>query len=131
MARILIADDSPRNRLLLRHALADAGHTLLEAPDGDTALAMAIAHRPHLAILDIEMPGRSGLEACRAIRRQPGLAGVRVIVNTGRGLPSDAADARAAGADAFLAKPFRPAQLVAAVAALLGEAELQPGPAIA
>ncbi len=116
MARILVADDAAPLRLLLRRALEGAGHAVVEAADGEHALALAVAHRPRVAILDVRMPGRTGLEVCRAIRRQSALRETRVIVNTGNGLPADAADAHAAGADAFLEKPFRFARLLDLVA---------------
>ena len=122
MARILVADDLPPLRRLLRLALEGAGHAVLEAADGEQALAAAVSHRPHLAILDVRMPRRTGLEVCRAIRRQPAMGGTRVIVATGNGLPADAADARAAGADAFLEKPLRMARLLDLVIGLTTEA---------
>ena len=114
MARILVADDEHGIRALLRLTLVPAGHSVVEAADGDEALALARTHRPDIVILDVWMPGLSGLDVCRAIRADSSLAGTRVIIASGHA--SDA-DALAAGADAVFAKPFSPARLLAAVEA--------------
>ncbi len=112
MATILIADDEPRIRLLLRSILSGDGHEVVEAADGEAALAAARAHRPAVAILDVQMPGPSGLEVCRSLRADPDLVGTAVVIAS-----ADAAEAHAvaAGAAAFLAKPFSVRRLLATV----------------
>ena len=112
MATVLIADDDARIRLLLRSILRGEGHAVIEAADGDAGLAAVRAHRPAVAILDVQMPGPSGLEVCRAIRAAPDLAGTAVVIAS-----ADAAEAHAAaaGAAAFLAKPFSVQRLLATV----------------
>ena len=108
---ILVADDAPSVRKLLRLILEPA-HIVIEAGDGDQALRQLIDHRPDLAILDVAMPAKTGLEVCRQIRQDPRLSGTGVIVITANGTPNDRAAALAAGADDFLPKPFSPGSIV-------------------
>ena len=112
MATVLIADDAPRVRQLLGVVLRGAGHKVEEVADGDAALAAIRGRRPAVAVLDVVMPGRSGLEVCRQVRADPALADVRVLLVSAN---ATAAEAAAAGAAAFLAKPFSPANLRAVV----------------
>ena len=121
MASILIADDSPPMRTLLRVTLRGGDHDIVEARDGDEALALLAVHRPTLAVLDVTMPGRTGLEVCSAVRADPALALMRLVVISANGLESDARAALAAGADRFLSKPFSPRQLLETVAKLAAE----------
>jgi CheY-like chemotaxis protein len=118
MSKVLIADDSPSMRTLLRMTLRGGDFDVVEARDGDEAVALLATHRPTVAILDVNMPGRTGLEVCRAVRADPGLARTGVVVISANGLESDARAALAAGADQFLSKPFSPRQLIDAVARL-------------
>ena len=118
MARILIADDAPEIRRLLRMVLMLDGHEVVEAADGDEALALLRAHRPSVAVLDVSMPGRTGLDVCRAVRADAGLAGVGLVVASANGLPEDVELALSAGADRFVAKPFAPRRILEAVDAL-------------
>lgn len=112
MARVLIADDEPGIRLLLGKLLRGEGHAVAEAADGDEAIALLGTHRPDVVILDVIMPGRSGLDVCRLIRADPARRAVGVIVVSAN---ATEADAEAAGADLFFAKPFSPRSLLAAV----------------
>lgn len=116
VARILIADDNPRVRALLRHTFAAEDYDVADASNGDEAVIRVAAHRPVVAILDVEMPGRSGLDVCRAIRADPQLEGTGIVVISAN---SSEDAAMAAGADAFMAKPFSPTGLVAVVAELI------------
>lgn len=116
MATILIADDDAHIRQLLRLTLAGNEHEVLEAADGDAALAAVRAHRPTVAILDVQMPGLSGLEVCRLVRADPSFAGTRVMVVSAN---ASEEQATVAGADVFLAKPFSPARLLAVLADLV------------
>ena len=102
--RILVADDAPRLRLLVRRILD--GHEVCAAATGDEALRLLPTACPDVAILDVNMPGRTGLELCREIRCDPAHAGMRVIVISANGAPDNERHAAEAGADAFLAKPF-------------------------
>ncbi len=119
MATILIADDDARIRLLLRSILRGEGHAVVEAADGEAALAAVRAHRPAVAVLDVQMPGRSGLDVCRALRADPQLRGIGVVIVSATATRDDA---ERAGADAFLPKPFSPLRPLAVVGELVGEA---------
>ncbi len=116
MTRILIADDDSRLRALLRCVFAAEDYDVAEAVDGDEAVTQVAAHRPAVAILDVQMPGRTGLAVCRAIRADPQLEGTGVVVISAN---SSEEAAMAAGADAFVAKPFSPARLLAVVVDLV------------
>lgn len=112
MARVLIADDSAQLRLLVRRVLQHGGHEVLEAVDGEAALGVLRAERPDVAVLDVEMPGPSGLDVCRAIRGDADLAAIRLIILSANASSAQAAEA---GADRFVAKPFLASTLLAAV----------------
>ena len=120
MARILIADDSRPIRMLVRRTLSLDGHEIIEAEDGDEALACLLRDRPDVVVLDVIMPGPSGLDVCRRVRADPVLTHIGVIFLTGD-VTSD--ELRLVGADVIFAKPFSPHALLAAVAALAPRAD--------
>ena len=109
---VIIADDEPSNRLLVRATIGADGYHLVEASDGDEAWALIQELHPALVLLDVRMPGRTGLEIMRAIRSDSSLAGTKVIILSASGLASDMTTALAAGADFFLTKPFSPRDLL-------------------
>jgi two-component system cell cycle response regulator DivK len=113
--RILIADDHADNRRILRDLLGSAGFQVLEATTGEEAVAQAEAAVPDLILMDIQLPGIDGYEATRRIKANPALRGIPLIVVTSYALGSDDARALAAGADAYVAKPFSPRALLAKV----------------
>ena len=114
--RLLLVDDNADGRQMMAVALEQAGHTVDCAEDGPTALNAAAALLPHVAILDIGLPGIDGYELARALRvEHPAL---RLIAVTGYGQDTDAAAARAAGFDAHCTKPITVAALLAQIAAL-------------
>lgn len=115
---ILVADDAPHVRKLVR-MIFEPAHHVIEAEDGDQALQLLEAHLSEVAILDVSMPGQTGIEVCRKLRQHRQLASTGVIVITANGAPTDLADALDAGADYFLTKPFSPAVLVQLVDAML------------
>jgi CheY-like chemotaxis protein len=112
VATILICDDEAPMRQLIAASLDGTGHIVLEATDGATAVELARLHRPDALVLDVMLPDRSGLEVLAEIRAEPTLAHVKVIILTARAQRTDHDAAVAAGADRFMAKPFRPSQLV-------------------
>ena len=116
---ILAVDDEEVNRDLLEAILAAEGYRITLATDGPTALTQAAASQPDLILLDLMMPGMSGLETCRRLKQDPATAGVPVIVVTALGQISDKEAALACGADDFVTKPVRPADLLARVRAML------------
>jgi len=117
--RVLICDNEDVMRSLVRDSLAEGEFELLEARDGDQALQLARAEHPDLILLDLMMPGRSGLDVLRELRNDPALADIAVVMLSARALPPDREAVAAAGADYFLAKPFSPMRLVALVDELL------------
>jgi CheY-like chemotaxis protein len=117
VATLLIADDDAHVRRLVHATLRGGGHDVLEAADGDAALAALRAHRPAVAVLDVQMPGRSGLDVCRSVRADPELRDIGVVIVSANAAADDAARA---GADAFVPKPFSPLRLLAAVDELAG-----------
>jgi len=121
MATILIADDEEPIVELVRFTLEDDRVEIVAAFDGVTALEMAYAMSPALAILDVHMPVMSGLEVCRRIRCAPECAQTRVIMLTAAGQHEDRERGLAAGADEYLTKPFSPLELLTLVRALIPE----------
>jgi CheY-like chemotaxis protein len=117
--RVLVADDEEDIRLLVTLAVRKAGCTVVSAvADGTQALVAARADRPDLVVLDVSMPGATGLEVCAALRSDPATGHCRVLLLSAGASPDDIARGLAAGADAYLPKPFTVAGLVAQVRAL-------------
>lgn len=119
---VLICDDEPALRALVRASLP-ASYAIVEACDGDESLEAARRHSPDLIVLDMMMPGRSGLEILAELRREPAFASTPVIMLTARAQATDRAAASEAGADHYLAKPFSPRELRSIVDTLLAAAE--------
>jgi DNA-binding response OmpR family regulator len=119
MARIVVADDDADIRDLVGFKLRQAGHDVETVEDGAAAVAAAQAVRPDLLILDVMMPGMGGLDATRALRLDPALARVPVILLTARAQESDIEQGFGAGADDYVVKPFSPRELASRVAAVL------------
>ncbi len=117
--RILVVDDEAINRELLEAILAQEGFAVELAADGPTALAQATAAPPALVLLDILMPGMSGLEVCRRLKETPATSDVPILVVTAVGQVTTKEAALTSGADDFLTKPVRPDDLRARVAAML------------
>lgn len=118
-ARVLVADDEDDIRLLISLAVRRAGCTVAAAvADGVQALVVARAAPPDLAILDVSMPSATGLQVCAALRDDPVTAGCRVLLLSAGAMPTDVAAGLAAGADAYLPKPFSVAGLADEVRAL-------------
>ena len=116
--RILICDYEPLLRELMRVALV-GDYAFEEAGSVDEAIEAAQAFRPDVALVDVMMPGGSGLEIIRQLSADPELRHARCIVVSAFAGDSDRREAQEAGADAFLAKPFDPDDLSATVEALL------------
>ena len=111
--RVLVADDEDDIRALVGVAVRRAGCALVASEaDGDAALASARTELPDVVVLDVSMPGRTGLEVCAALRDDPATAGIRVLLLSAGASPDDVARGLAAGADAYLPKPFTVAGLV-------------------
>ena len=119
MARILVADDDVDIRELVEFKLSTMGHDIVAVGDGAAAIDACLAEKPDLAVLDVMMPGVSGLDAIRAIRAEPALADLPVILLTARAQESDVETGFDSGADDYITKPFSPRELASRVQALL------------
>ena len=118
--RILVVEDQEDNRQILRDLLANAGYQMIEAEDGEQAIAQAVKHVPDLILMDIQLPLMDGYEATRRIKADPNLKAIPIIVVTSYALSGDEEKARGAGCDAYVVKPYDTGQLEAIVAKLLG-----------
>lgn len=120
-ATVLIADDEPSMRLLLRATIESDQYQVMEAADGDEAWTMIKQHQPAVVLLDVQMPGRTGLEVLAMIRSEPSLAATRVIMLTAKALKADQEVGMTAGANLYLTKPFSPLDLLTRVDEALGQ----------
>lgn len=112
---MLVADDEPSVRLLVQATIEADGYNVVEASDGDEAWTLILEHRPSLVLLDVRMPGRTGLEILRAIKSDPSLVDTKVILLTASAQESDITAGLIAGADFYLTKPFSPRDLLSKV----------------
>jgi len=112
---VVIADDEPSVRMLVQATMEMDRFNLIEAADGDEAWSLIQKHRPSLVLLDVRMPGRTGLEILQEIKAEPKLAGTRVILLTASAQESDINAGLLAGADFYLTKPFSPRDLLSRV----------------
>ena len=121
LATILLVDDDPDIVRLLTMTLQPEGFRLLSASDGNAALEIARAERPDLLLLDWNMPGRNGLEVCRALRAEsdPNIRNVPVVLLTAQVGAEDTAAGFAAGVTDYVTKPFKPAHIRSRVHAWL------------
>lgn len=119
MKTVLITDDEPHMRQLLKFCLARTGARLLLAGGGEEALAMARSQPVDLLVVDVSMPGMDGFATVRALRTMDGCADLPVIMLTARGLADVKAQADEIGVAAFFNKPFSPAELTAEATRLL------------
>jgi two-component system cell cycle response regulator DivK len=113
--RILIIEDHEENRRLLRDLLTSFGYELIEAVTGETGLISAETERPDLILMDIQLPGIDGYEVTRRIKANPALRQIPVIAVTSYALSGDDVKALEAGCDAYVTKPFDPAELLAKI----------------
>lgn len=123
MNTILIADDEESLRLLIRTTLDSPEYTLLEAPDGVSALEVARRELPELLILDWMMPGKNGIEVARELKSDPRTARIAILMLTAMGQEEDRKAGLAAGVQAYLIKPFSPLELLERVQEVLRVAE--------
>ena len=115
-AKILVVDDEPQIRRMMRATLTGRGHQVDEARTGEEALEKFRAFLPDLVLLDLNMPGMGGLEACRAMRVG---SDVPIIILTVRNAEKEKVEALDAGADDYVSKPFGMQELLARIRAAL------------
>lgn len=119
MTYVVFADDHVDMRHMVRDLLQASGHEVGLCPDGETALAVVSERPPDLLILDLNMPGISGFDVCRSVKRNPSTSHVPVLMLTSRGDIEHKVEGFDAGADDYLPKPFDPRELRARVDAML------------
>ena len=113
--RILVIEDQEDNRLILNDLLTSFGYEVLEAVTGEEGLNLAENSNPELILMDIQLPLMDGYEVTRRIKANPKLKQVNIIAVTSFALSGDKEKALAAGFDGYIAKPYKPMQLLAAI----------------
>jgi CheY-like chemotaxis protein len=126
--KILLADDSVTAQNMGRKILTDAGYEVVTVNNGSAALKKIIEHKPDLIVLDVYMPGYSGLEVCQRIKENRETARIPVLLTVGKLEPFKPEEARRARADAFVVKPFEASELLAALTKLEDKVIPQPEP---
>jgi two-component system, cell cycle response regulator DivK len=112
---ILVVEDQEDNRQILRDLLGNAGYQLVEAVNGEEAVAVVAKQRFDLILMDIQLPVMDGYEATRRIRAIPDLKSIPIVAMTSYALAGDEAKALAAGCSAYITKPYSPRALLAKV----------------
>lgn len=123
--KILVVEDEPDIRKLVHYNLAQERFKVLEAEDGEKAFKLVQREKPHLIVLDLMLPGLSGLELCRNLRGRPETSQIPILMLTAKAGEADRIVGLEMGADDYLTKPFSPRELVARVKAILRRTEMQ------
>jgi two-component system phosphate regulon response regulator PhoB len=121
-ARILVVEDERPLQQLLKYNLRAAGYEVQQAFDGEEALLLSGEDPPDLILLDWMLPGLSGIELCRRLRRRPATAAIPIVMLTARGEEADRLRGLETGADDYVTKPFSMAELIARIRAVLRRA---------
>lgn len=119
MSKVLVVEDSPPQREMISALLKDSGLTVTAAGDGVEALEQIQGSRPDIVVLDIVMPRMNGYELCRRLKSDPSTQEVPVVMCSTKGEEFDRYWGMRQGADAYIAKPFQPQELVGTVKQLL------------
>lgn len=119
---VMVVEDEPANQRLFRELLSRLGCTVMITGDGAEAVGLAQEQKPDMILMDIGLPGMSGLEATRTIRQNAATAGIPIVALSAYAMTEDRDRAMQAGCDAFVAKPFNIAELLRVVRRYLGEA---------
>ena len=120
MRKVLIADDELNIRNILDFTLQTEGFDVVVAENGEQALELALSEGPDLVILDVMMPGLSGIETCARLKQDPRTSHIPVILLTAKSSREDRTAGTAAGADHYITKPFSPHTVIDRVIAVLG-----------
>ncbi|HEX2260797.1 MAG TPA: response regulator transcription factor [Candidatus Binatia bacterium] len=125
--KILVVEDEPDIRKLVQYNLTQERFSVLEAEDGEQALKLLQRERPNLVILDLMLPGVSGMELCKLLKQRSETAKLPILMLTAKAGEADRIVGLEMGADDYLAKPFSPREMVARVRAILRRSEAKPG----
>ncbi|MGH2341315.1 response regulator [Segnochrobactraceae bacterium EtOH-i3] len=118
---VLIVEDNELNMKLFHDLLEASGYATLQSRTGQTALELARTHRPDLVLMDIQLPGMSGLDVTRELKKDPTLAPIPVIAVTAFAMKGDEDRMRAGGCEAYLSKPISLAKFLETVRSFIGE----------
>jgi CheY-like chemotaxis protein len=127
MSRILLADDSPHAQRMGERILREEGFEVVSLTDGNAAIVRLADVDPDLILADVFLPGKSGFELCRYVKSEPRFKHVRVVLTAGLLEPFDEDEARRAGCDAILKKPFEATKVVSTIGPLVKEAQMARG----
>jgi CheY-like chemotaxis protein len=127
MSRILLADDSPHAQRMGERILREEGFEVVSLTDGETSLLRLADVDPDLILADVFLPGKSGIEICRHVKNDARFRHVRVVLTAGLLEPFDEEEARLAGCDAILKKPFEASKVMETIHPLVKEAQLARG----
>jgi CheY-like chemotaxis protein len=127
MSRILLADDSPHAQRMGERILREEGFEVVSLTNGDAVMLRLADVDPDLILADVFLPGKSGFEICRYVKNEPRFKHVRVVLTAGLLEPFDEEEAKRAGCDAILKKPFEASKVVSTIDPLVKEAQLARG----
>jgi two-component system, cell cycle response regulator DivK len=119
MATVLVIEDNPANMTLATFLLKSAGHAVLRATDAEAGMALARREQPDLVLMDIQLPGMDGLQACALLKADEATRDIPVIALTALAMKGDEERIRAAGCDGYIAKPLAYREFLATIAARL------------
>jgi two-component system, OmpR family, phosphate regulon response regulator PhoB len=126
MTAVVVAEDDTDVRELVAFKLEQAGFDVIAVEDGPSALGAVDRHRPGLVVLDVAMPGMSGLDVCRMLRSNPATMSTPIMMLTARAQERDVESGFLAGADDYLVKPFSLRELVSRATALVERSAARP-----
>jgi CheY-like chemotaxis protein len=127
MSRILLADDSPHAQRMGERILREEGFEVVSLTDGNAAMLRLPDVDPDLILADVFLPGKSGFDLCRFVKNDPRFKHVRVVLTAGLLEPFDEDEAKRAGCDGILKKPFEASKVVGTIDPLVKEAQLARG----
>lgn len=116
---VLVVEDNKTERIMIKELLEEKGYNVVTAEDGETALGMIGEAKPQLILLDVVLPRMNGFEVCREIKTTAGTQAIKVVMVTSKTQESDRYWGMKQGADAYLPKPFKEADLLSLVAKLV------------
>lgn len=122
--RILIVEDNPLNMKLFSAMVESQGYDVLQAPDGPRGLVMAGQQRPDLIIMDVQLPGMSGLEVTQKLKADEKTRHIPVIATTAYALKGDEQDIKASGCDGYMAKPIAISEFLTLIETLIAVSQI-------